>query len=123
MPEDLIRHACIRDTNMRGDGAWTLFDEDREHRLRVSGRFLVNSARAARDMAMQNEGIAFCPDYVVKDGLAARQLVRVLPRAHGPRLDVHAVYLPQRRLPRRTRVLLEFLVQFLGEGNRAGAGD
>ncbi len=123
VPEDLISHLCIRDTNMRGDGTWTLFNNGREHRLRVSGRFLVNSARAARDLAIQNEGIAFCPDYVVKDGLGAGQLVRVLPRAHGPRLDIHAVYLPQRRLPRRTRVMLDFLVQFFGEVDRTGAGD
>ena len=38
-------------------------------------------------------------------------------------LDVHAVYLPQRRLPRRTQVLLDFLVQFFGEVDRTGAGD
>lgn len=118
VPDDLIRHACIRDTNMRGDGAWTLFDNGREHRLRVSGHFLVNSARAARDLAMQGEGIAFCPDYVVRDGLAAGQLVRVLPHAHGPRLDIHAVHLPQRRLPRRSRALLDFLLDSLKEAKR-----
>ena len=43
--------------------------------------------------------------------------MRVLPDFHGPQLDIHAVYLPQRRLTRRTRALLDFLVEpFGGDG-------
>lgn len=110
-PEDLAGHACIRDTNMRGDGAWILTDGSRDHRIRVTGHFLVNSARAARDLAIQAEGVALCPDHVVQDDIGAGRLARVLPGFHGPRRDIHAVYLPQRRLTRRTRALLEFLAQ------------
>jgi DNA-binding transcriptional LysR family regulator len=64
--DDLSRHACIRDTNMRGDGAWTLYLGDQLTRVPVSGHFLVNSARVARDIAIEGEGIALCPDYVVQ---------------------------------------------------------
>lgn len=110
-PEDLTAHRCIRDTNMRGDGSWHLSDGETERRVRVMGSFLVNSARIARDLAVHHEGIAFCPDYVVRDDLDRGRLVAVLPRVHGPHLDIHALYLPQRRLPRRTRLVLEFLVK------------
>lgn len=114
-PDDLADHHCICDTNMRGDGSWPLTEGKRERRVRVTGGFQVNSARIARDLAVQDQGIAFCPDYVVRDDLAEGRLVRVLPRFHGPCLDIHAIYLPQRRLPRRTRTLLDFLVQSFGE--------
>lgn len=108
-PDDLTHHACLRDTNMRGDGAWILTGKDGDHRIRVTGHFLVNSARAARDLAVQAEGVALCPDYVVRDDIAAGRLVGVLPGFHGPRRAVHAVYLPQRRIARRARALLDFL--------------
>ena len=113
-PDDLADHACIRDTNMRGDGNWPLTDGRRDWRIAVTGHFLVNSARAACDLAMGDEGIAICPDYIVRDDLDRGRLVRVLPDFHGPRLDIHAVYLPQRRLTRRARALLDFLVEAFG---------
>lgn len=116
-PEDLADHACIRDTNMRGDGTWPLSDGQGERRITVQGPFLVNSARTARDLALADEGVALCPDYVVRDDLAQGRLLRVLPEVQGPYLDIHAVYPPQRRMTRRTRALLEFLVDaFDGAG-------
>lgn len=121
-PGDLADHLCICDTNMRGDGSWPLRGGKQEHRVRVAGGFQVNNARIARDLAVKDEGIALCPDYVVRDDLAEGRLVRVLPRFHGPCLDMHAVYLPQRRLPRRTRILLEFLVKSFAEAKGLAAG-
>ena len=108
-PDDLTRHSCIRDTNMRGDGAWPLLQGDRLTRVPVSGSFMVNSARVARDLAIEGEGIALCPDYVVMGGIQTGSLEHVLPQLCGPRLDIHAVHLPQRRMARRTKALLDFL--------------
>ncbi|MCZ0964167.1 LysR family transcriptional regulator [Paracoccus benzoatiresistens] len=113
-PEDLGHHDCIRDTNMRGDGTWALTNATAEQRVRVTGHFLVNSARSARDLAMMDEGIALCPDYLVQDDIRRGRLERVLPHFSGPQRDIHAVYLRQHRIPRRTRTLLDFLVQALG---------
>ena len=112
-PQDLARHICIRDTNMRGDGAWPLFDGDRLVRVPVTGHFCVNSARVARDLAIEGEGIALCPDHVVRDGIVNGRLRHVLPHLRGPELDIHAVHLPQRRMARRTRALLDFLARTL----------
>lgn len=115
--DDLTRHACIRDTNMRGDGAWPLYQGDQLTRVPVSGRFLVNSARVARDIAIDGEGIALCPDYVVLDSIGRGDLEHVLPQACGPQLDIHAVHLPQRRMARRTRALMEFLASNLARSS------
>ncbi len=106
---DLTHHVCIRDTNMRGDGAWPLSLGDAAHRICVSGPFLVNSARVTRDLAVEGAGIALCPDYIVRDDLASGQLEHVLPEARGPQLDIHAVHLAQRRLARRTRAFLDYI--------------
>jgi DNA-binding transcriptional LysR family regulator len=105
----LTHHLCIRDTNMRGDGAWPLTVGGEIQRITVAGHYLVNSARMARDLAISGEGIALCPDYIVRDDLAAGRLSHVLCDVSGPRLDIHAVHLSQRRLARRSRALLDFL--------------
>lgn len=101
---------------MRGDGAWPLNQGEQLTRVTVSGRYLVNSARVARDLAIDGEGLALCPDYVVLASIGRGDLEHVLPQVRGPQLDIHAVHLPQRRMARRTRALLDFLV-----GNLASA--
>lgn len=118
--EDLTRHTCIRDTNMRGDGAWQLTEQGIVRRVTVSGHYLVNSARAARDLAVGGEGIALCPDYMVRDDLESGRLLHVLCETTGPVLDIHAVHLAQRRLARRTRAVMDFMARdgiagFLGQ--------
>lgn len=116
---DLCRHTCIRDTNMRGDGAWPLTEAGQIHRITVSGPYLVNSARLARDLAVEGEGVALCPDYMVQTDLEAGRLEHVLPQVCGPKLDIHAVYLG-RRLARRTRAFLDFVAENLSKGAAAG---
>lgn len=111
----LSRHTCIRDTNMRGDGAWPLTLRGQLHRITVSGPYLVNSARLARDLAVEGEGVALCPDYMVQADLDSGRLEHVLPEVCGPQLDIHAVYLGQRRLARRTRAFLDFAVRELAD--------
>lgn len=112
---DLARHRCIRDTNMRGDGAWSLGEGKTVRSVPVSGPFLVNSATIARDLAVAGEGIAFCPDYVVEEALAQSRLEVILPHAECPVLEIHALYLRQRQIARRTRAFLDHLL-----GNLAG---
>ncbi|NBZ90012.1 LysR family transcriptional regulator [Rhodobacteraceae bacterium CYK-10] len=108
--DDLSAHACIRDTNLR-DGAWNLAEAGVLRRIEARGPYAVNSPRAARDLAVLGEGIALCPDYMVRSDLAEGRLVQVLCETAGPSLDIHAVHLGQRRLARRTRALLDFLAR------------
>lgn len=114
--DDLARHICIRDTNMRGDGAWPLTVDGQVRRITVSGPYLVNSARLARDLALEGEGIALCPDYMVQADLDAGRLEPVLSGVCGPQLDIHAVYLGQPKLARRTRAFLDFVAETLMAG-------
>lgn len=109
--DDLTARTCIRDTNLRGDGAWPLTEGGETRRVTVRAHVLVNSARLVRDLAVEGEGIALCPDYMVQDDLDAGRLEHVLPHVGGPELDVHAVYLRSRRMGRRTRVFLDHLAQ------------
>lgn len=107
-PSDLTNHACIVDSNRRNPRRWKLYKDGEEVTVTVDGRFQVNSARAACDLAAGGHGIAYSPRFAVEKDLETGRLVRLLEEwqtDHGP---VSAVYLEGRALPRKTRALIDF---------------
>ncbi|MEM7490463.1 MAG: substrate binding domain-containing protein, partial [Pseudomonadota bacterium] len=111
VPGDLKDHVCIRDTNLRGGIEWPLTSGEQIRRHRVSGRFRVDNAQVTRDLALAGEGLALCPDFLVEPNLRDGTLVSVMDRHRGPELDIQAVYLASRQLPRKVRVLIEHLAR------------
>jgi len=109
-PADLARHACIVDTNLRQPASWPFEVAGQRASVRVSGRYAVNSARAACDLAVAGDGIALAPDFVADVHLAAGRLRPLLDEfATAPR-GIWAVYPHRRHLALRLRVLIDFLV-------------
>ncbi|SFK10842.1 LysR family transcriptional regulator [Celeribacter neptunius] len=110
-PQDLTGHSCIVDTNRRRATRWEFGAEGQEEVVDVPSRFMVNSARVARDLAAEGMGVAFCPRFVLEKALASGDLVELLPEVTKPAIPVSAVYLEGRRLPRKVRALIDFAVQ------------
>ena len=110
-PADLADHACILDTNRAVPSRWEVIHGAQVVPVEVKGRFLVNSARAARDLALAGCGIAFCPDFVLADDLAQGRLVALLPGYETPRRPLNAIYLDGPVLPRKVRALIDFAVR------------
>lgn len=111
-PDDLGDHICIVDTNRRAQARWEFVDPASKvtTTTEVRGRFQVNSARVARDLAIAGQGVAFCPDFVVDQDIAAGRLVPLLDAYDCPAIPISLVYLQGRRLPRKLRALIDFVV-------------
>ena len=62
-PDDLSQHACIVDTNRRQPHRWTFSKDGTAIVAQVRGRFHVNSARAAIELASAGMGIAYTPRF------------------------------------------------------------
>ncbi|WP_444870569.1 LysR substrate-binding domain-containing protein [Rhodobacter capsulatus] len=77
----------------------------------VQGRFHVNSARAAAELAIAGLGIAHAPRFAVCGALDTGALVPVLSGFHSPPSPVSAVYLEGRVLPRKLRALIDFAAE------------
>ncbi|MEG6509506.1 LysR family transcriptional regulator [Methyloligella sp. 2.7D] len=107
-PEDLIEHICIVDTNRTNARRWVFRKGEEETAVSVPTRFLVNSARVTRDLALAGHGIAYPPHFVLGDDLEAGRLVRLLPDYESPLHPLSAVYLEGRTLPRKVRALIDF---------------
>ncbi|PWE29865.1 LysR family transcriptional regulator [Maritimibacter sp. 55A14] len=108
MPEDLSHHACIVDTNRRSPRRWTLFRDGKELPVTVAGRFHVNSAQAACDLATDGHGIAYSPRFAAAKALESGRLVELFPGYQCEHSPVSAIYLEGRALPRKTRALIDF---------------
>lgn len=110
MPADLARHQCIIDTNLRQPWIWPFDQDGQRSGVRVAGRFAVNSARAACDLAVAGNGIALAPDFVASAHIAAGRLRVVLAEFTTAPRGIYAVYPHRRHLALRLRVLIDFLV-------------
>ena len=107
-PEDLAHHACIVDTNRQVPRRWGFRDGPVERTVLVQGRFQVNSARAAADLAADGLGIAYAPRFAIGDRLADGSLVELMAAFTGDTAAVKAVYLEGRTLPRKISALIDF---------------
>ena len=109
-PQDLHAHGCIIDTNRRTPRRWRFYDTGTEVPVDVQGRFHVNSARAAVELAVAGQGIAYAPRFALTAEIESGSLVQLLPGFSGESGPVNAVYLEGRTLPRKIRALIDFAV-------------
>ncbi len=109
-PEDLKSHDCILDSNLRSGANWPFLIDGRKRNVAVSGALTVNSARSARDFALQGCGIAFCPAYVVDPDFESGRLIPLLTDFCALELSVYAVYESNRNLSPKVRAFIDFLV-------------
>lgn len=110
---DLAGHDCIIDTNRRTSRRWSFDAGAGETSVTVQGRFHVNSARAAVELAIKGHGLAYAPRFALHEALTTGLLVPVLPTHPGETSPLSAVYLEGRVLPRKIRALIDFAAEDL----------
>ncbi|MTH78485.1 LysR substrate-binding domain-containing protein [Paracoccus aestuariivivens] len=112
-PKDLIGHNCIgiRQISAGGMYAWEFGKDGTELRVRVDGQLTFSGSYEMVDAAAKGYGIAYVPEDIVADRVAAGDLVVVLDDWSQP-FPGYYLYYPSRRqsLP-AFRVVVEALRQ------------
>lgn len=116
-PQDLCNHVCIADTNHRDPTRWAFLKENQEIVITIPRRFMVNSARVARDWAVAGCGIAYCPDFVLAQEITEGRLVPLLEDYHSETHPFCAIYLAGKVLPRKVRALIDFAVEDISDSH------
>lgn len=115
--EDLRRHACVLFPPLAPKGVWTLRRDGRKHAVPVAGGFETDEMEVVHAAVAAGLGIGILPLYMVADALRQGRLVSLLrPFQVVPQSAIYLVYLPNRTLPTRVRVLIDFLVQRFSAG-------
>ncbi len=98
-------------------GVWTLRRDGRKHAVPVAGGFETDEMEVVHAAVAAGLGIGILPLYMVADALRQGRLVSLLrPFQVVPQSAIYLVYLPNRTLPTRVRVLIDFLVQRFSAG-------
>jgi DNA-binding transcriptional LysR family regulator len=112
-PHELTAHACIglRLPTSGGLWSWPFAKKKRELKVRPQGQLAFNTIALAHDMAVAGLGLAYLPQDVVSQKLAAGKLIQVLADWSPPASGYHFYY-PTRRQQTPAFKLLVDAVRF-----------
>ncbi len=112
-PEDLAEHSCIPFLQHAAPFDWHFDGPGGEVTVRVAGRFSTDGSEAVREAVLAGIGFAVLPGWYFAEELLTGQVRAVLHEWQPPRIGLNAVYPSRRYLPRRTRAVIDFLVDEL----------
>ncbi|WP_299424471.1 LysR family transcriptional regulator [uncultured Shimia sp.] len=112
-PVDLRDHDCLRYALPGIGDVWRFRAGSEAFEVNVTGRHKFSNALALLEAARQGLGVALLADWLVAQDLATGQLVELCPQYQGTVSNFETaawVLYPNRRyLPRKTRVMIDFL--------------
>jgi DNA-binding transcriptional LysR family regulator len=96
-PQELIQHNCIKSRQSTAGGlyAWEFEKDGQELRVRVEGQLTFNSSFPMVDAALNGFGIAYVPDDLATEHIAAGRLISIL-EDWSPPFPGYYVYYPSR---------------------------
>jgi DNA-binding transcriptional LysR family regulator len=112
-PENLAAHECLLYTAQHEPTEWQFEGEGCVVTVPVSGRFSADNMAALHHAALSGLGIVAVARLVVQDDLAAGRLLELMPGWVPQPLPLYVAYPSRRLLSPRTRVVIDFLAEFL----------
>jgi DNA-binding transcriptional LysR family regulator len=110
-PAQLADHNCLVYTHADRGSLWRFQAAGRDVVVPVRGNLTLNDDEALWQAALGGLGVALLPTFIVGKDLQAGRLRAVLARYVPSQRDLHAVYLPNRHLPAKARVFIDFLLE------------
>jgi DNA-binding transcriptional LysR family regulator len=107
-PEYLAEHELLAYGTDPAGESWELRQGDKRVAIRAAGRFRADSGDLLAELAVNGEGIALLPRFIVADGLASGRLVPVLETWKPDDLWLTLFYPPYERLPLRVATFSDF---------------
>jgi DNA-binding transcriptional LysR family regulator len=114
VPEDLLHHDCLVYSLLKVSQEWRFREPGgrKETTLPLQGRFKAESGAVLRRAALAGMGLAVLPTFMIADDLAAERLRRVVPAFLPTRLGIYAAYPQGKRVPSKTRALVDALAAY-----------
>jgi DNA-binding transcriptional LysR family regulator len=107
---ELSSHDCIVDTNFRDPFHWSFKDANTIHELSINGRLRFSNADVCLQAACANLGIANLPTFVAVGALREKQVVQILTNYENDPLGLYVLYPAAKYLARKSRTVIDFLV-------------
>ncbi|WP_167784733.1 LysR family transcriptional regulator [Ramlibacter rhizophilus] len=117
--DEVARHDCVVTEIQMREGVWRFRGARGKRDVRIQGRLRVNSIRLARELVVSGAGLGLLPHSMCTGYVASGALLPVLPSWNSPPLPVVALMLSRTRVPKKTRVFLDFVIEHLAASQPA----
>lgn len=115
VPQDLAVHNCLDYIHSGDKGIWKFKGPEGEISVPVSGRLRINDDEALSQVVLGGLGCALLPTFIVGRDIQSGKLASQLSEYIPVEQYVYAIYLPNRNLPLKVRVFIDFLLTRFGE--------
>jgi len=119
-PDELTKHRCFTFQSSLEHSLWRFKGPDAESpvlEVHVKGNYQVNNVEALNTAVVQNLGISILPTYIAGPDLLSGRLKQILPN-YTPQTQygdaICAVFMPDRHLLPKVRVMVDFLARHFG---------
>lgn len=113
--DDLAAHDCLIFSSRNRRQSWRFLGDDGAWvKAQGRSRLRLDSGEALRNAAVAGLGIAFLPDFLIAEDLAAGRLQQVLPALEAGDVKIVTIYPTRRLLEPRVRRFIDLMVQELG---------
>ena len=114
-PEDLARHRCLIYGHTTTLQRWQLLSDGQPINVAINSVLCCNNGDVLRAAAVGGQGITKLPTFIVGPDIKAGRLKVVLEAFPPTELGIFALYAPNRYLAAKTRLLIDFLAERLGD--------
>ncbi|WP_438006928.1 LysR family transcriptional regulator [Sorangium sp. So ce321] len=113
--DELAGHDCLIFSSRNRRQSWRFVGDDGAWvKAQGRSRLRLDSGEALRDAAVAGLGIAFLPDFLVAEDVAAGRLQQVLPYLEAEEVKIVTIYPTRRLLEPRVRRFIDLMVEELG---------
>ncbi|XXY17639.1 LysR family transcriptional regulator [Sorangium sp. So ce216] len=113
--DELAAHDCLIFSSRNRRQSWRFVGDDGAWvKAQGRSRLRLDSGEALRDAAVAGLGIAFLPDFLVAEDVAAGRLQQVLPYLEAEEVKIVTIYPTRRLLEPRVRRFIDLMVEELG---------
>ncbi|KAF0863291.1 LysR family transcriptional regulator [Pseudomonas sp. LD120] len=118
-PRELAEHRCLLNSHYSGREEWLYHQRHELLRVRVNGSFASNHYNLLKKAALVGAGIARLPSYLLHGELADGRLRWLLRDYQTRSMPMYLVHPYQGGLPKRTQVLVDYLMDWFRRSGEA----
>ncbi|UXI67735.1 LysR family transcriptional regulator [Tahibacter amnicola] len=118
-PQDLARLPCVINSHFSDDRLWVFGHGDRTETVTVDGPVRVNNYPTIRRLGLAGAGVIRLPLYLIGEDIQAGRLRHLCAPWQLLPAPLHLVYPARRHQPLRTRVFMDFLLDWFAQPAQA----
>jgi len=113
-PRDLVDHRILQYANSDSKIWYFMTPDGRKESITLPASMVANNGDFLKNAALSSHGIIMTPTFITWQELCDGKLVPLLCDYEFSGLNAYAVYPQTRHLPRRVRMLIDFLTEKFG---------